>query len=104
MSDFEGGFRWGAAYAALALCVLALLLAFGRAEHEGVTANAGIERELAEMPRATEMPYVAPALGLDRYIDCARQRGRQPLRLQVAHKRDREGVLIFCYYDGGVYL
>lgn len=61
-----------------------------------------------EAPRghvpAAPLSYIAPALGLQRYMDCQRQRGRAALRLQIAHKRDREGIQIHCYYDYGVYL
>ncbi len=93
----------------LSLVMLALgaVLGFGIAEQQGRDAGEGMRQEALALPMVPQMvptPYIAPALGLQRYMDCQRQRGRAALRLQIAHKRDREGITIHCFYDQGVYL
>jgi hypothetical protein len=60
------------------------------------------DRLLTPLARPVPLPYVAPALGLQRFEDCPRLRrgiaGREWLRHQLAHKSDTQPVRVECAY------
>jgi len=52
---------------------------------------------------ALAAPFIAPALGLDRFMDCPSSRRGWERRYEIASKSDLQPIVIDCGYDDEKY-